>query len=190
MKARSWQGLVAGVGGQGVIFVTRLLSGGLSDLLGNVLVSEVHGMAQRGGSVVSHIKAGKFAGPLVRAGQADGLISLEPGEAIRNLSFLAPKAKLVVNAAGPEFLSPTAQRILARQGVELFCADAAGAALQAGAPKGGNVVLLAAAAAAGMLPLDLAEFTRLLGSISPPARRRQNTALLELGRDLAQNQVI
>jgi hypothetical protein len=74
--------------------------------------------------------------------------------------------------------------------VELFCADAAGAALQAGAPKGGNVVLLAAAAAAGMLPLDLAEFTRLLGSISPPARRRQNTALLELGRDLAQNQVI
>ena len=51
------------------------LATALTDMMGNVLVSEVHGMAQRGGSVVSHIKAGTFAGPLVRAGLADALIS-------------------------------------------------------------------------------------------------------------------
>lgn len=185
MKAQSWQGLVAGVGGQGVIFVTRLLSAALTDMMGNVLVSEVHGMAQRGGSVVSHIKAGAFAGPLVRTGMADALISLEPGEAIRNLGFLGKGAKLVVNAANDGFMSDAARRTLKRHKVEVFCADAGGAALGAGLPKGGNVTLLAAAASAGMLPLDLAGFKRLLERISPPARREQNAKLLEIGRALA-----
>jgi indolepyruvate ferredoxin oxidoreductase beta subunit len=184
MSAAGFQGLVAGVGGQGVIFVTRLLSAGLKPKYPKILVSEVHGMAQRGGSVVSHLKAGDFAGPLVRLGAADLLLSLEPGEAIRNLPYLRPQGALVVSAPDVSFLSARGQKELAAHTERTLFVDAAAAALQAGAPKGANVVLLAAAAAAGMLPIDFKELSQTLDALSPAARRQANRKLLALGKTL------
>ncbi len=187
MSAAGFQGLVAGVGGQGVIFVTRLLSAGLRARYPNILVSEVHGMAQRGGSVVSHVKAGDFSGPLVRAGAADLLFSLDPGEAIRNLVYLKPGGDLVVSAPDAGFLSAKGRKALAEHGGRVFMVDAGRAAAQAGAPKGINVVMLAAAAQAGMLPMSLADLAATLDAMSPPARRRANRKLLKTGVKLAED---
>lgn len=94
--------LISGVGGQGVLFVTRLLAeaaiaGGLP-----VFTCETHGMAQRGGTVVSHLKVGAFYSPLVRAGQADGLLVLKSENLAQHAVFLKRGGWVVVNAGRNE----------------------------------------------------------------------------------------
>ena len=69
--------IVSGVGGQGVLFVTRLLAEAAINKGLPVFTSETHGMAQRGGTVLSHFKVGDFASPLIRPLQADGLLVLK-----------------------------------------------------------------------------------------------------------------
>jgi indolepyruvate ferredoxin oxidoreductase beta subunit len=184
-KDQRWQAVVAGVGGQGVLFVTRMLALGAQALGGRVLISEVHGMAQRGGSVISHLKIGDYAGPLVAMGQADLLLSLDPGEAVRNLGFLRPGGAVVVNAPDAGFLSPEALAALAAHGVRLVCLDATGQARSAGAPKGANLALLAGAAAAGVLPLAADDLRRVVLGASPPARMQANEGLWSAGSQAA-----
>jgi indolepyruvate ferredoxin oxidoreductase beta subunit len=96
--------LISGVGGQGVLFVTRLLAeAGIARGL-RVFTSETHGMAQRGGTVVSHFKVGKFYSPLVRAQHADGLLVLKSDNLAQHGVFLRPGGWAVVNArAGEHF---------------------------------------------------------------------------------------
>lgn len=180
-KGLRWQAVVAGVGGQGVLFVTRMLALGAQAAGGRVLISEVHGMAQRGGSVISHLKIGDFAGPLVAMGQADLLLSLDPGEAVRNLTFLRPGGTAVVNATGPGFLSPEAREALEAHGARLVCLDAAGLARAAGAAKGLNLALLAGAAAAGALPFAAQSLRRVVLEASPASRQQVNQRLWESG---------
>ena len=63
--------IVSGTGGQGILFLTRFFAEAAMMMKLQVLTSEIHGMAMRGGTVVSHVKVGPFKSPLVRAGQAD-----------------------------------------------------------------------------------------------------------------------
>ena len=181
MSGLRWQAVVAGVGGQGVLFVTRALASALEPKAKGILISEVHGMAQRGGAVVSHLKAGGFSGPLVSQGSADLVLSLDPGEAVRNLGYLTPGGWLVVNAPDLEFLSPKGNKALASFGARVLAVPASPLARQAGAPKGANVVLLAAAAVAGALPVDPADLEQGLMAGSPPARAKANRELWALG---------
>lgn len=95
--------VISGVGGQGVLFVTRLLAEAAIDQGLAVFTSETHGMAQRGGTVVSHLKVGPFASPLIRPGQADGLICLKAENIAAHGPFLQADGWTVVNdaAKGP-----------------------------------------------------------------------------------------
>lgn len=181
MAKLNWQAVVAGVGGQGVLFVTKLLAQTATDQGADILISEVHGMAQRGGSVLSHLKAGKHSSPLVAQGQADLLLSLDAGEAIRNLGFVRPQGKIVVNAASGDFLSAQARKALAANKVELIWVDAAGEAERAGIITGSNVVLLAAAARAGALPFDNRQIEAVLMEMTPAARVKSNQKLFAAG---------
>ncbi|HZJ57456.1 MAG TPA: indolepyruvate oxidoreductase subunit beta [Clostridia bacterium] len=90
--------LIVGVGGQGTLLTSRVL-GNLAGGLGyDVKVSEVHGMAQRGGSVVTHVRFGdRVYSPLVEVGKADVLLSFEKMEALRWLHFLKEEGMLIVN---------------------------------------------------------------------------------------------
>lgn len=72
-----YQIVISGVGGQGVLFVTRLLAETAIQMQLPIFTSETHGMAQRGGTVISHLKVGDFSSPLIRPGEADGLIALK-----------------------------------------------------------------------------------------------------------------
>lgn len=180
MSRFSWQAVVAGVGGQGVLFVTRVLAGAARLKTSRVLISEVHGMAQRGGSVVSHLKAGPFFSPLVSPGQAQTLFSLEAGEAVRNLPFLEPGGSLIVNAPDGGYLSAQARAAIKKHGVESLVVDATGLAQEAGAPKAANVVLLAAAAFAGALPFSSDEIWQVLAQSSPQARLNANRKLFDM----------
>ncbi|MCF8032472.1 MAG: 2-oxoacid:acceptor oxidoreductase family protein [Desulfarculaceae bacterium] len=186
MSALSWQAVVAGVGGQGVLFVSRALATALEPKVKGILISEVHGMAQRGGAVVSHLKAGAYSGPLVSPGSAEMVLALDPGEAVRNLSYLAAGGWLVVNAPDLGFLSAKGKKALASFGARAVTVPASELAREAGAAKGANVVLLGAAAAAGALPVDPAEVERAITQGQPEARARANRELLALGAGAAE----
>ena len=105
MQSRKWVNsmdvknvLLVGVGGQGTILVSKILSTGLMDAGYDVKMSEVHGMAQRGGSVSSQVRYGKkVSSPIIGLGDADILVSFETMEALRWLEYLKPEGKVVVN---------------------------------------------------------------------------------------------
>lgn len=130
--------IICGVGGQGILFVTRLLAetaiaNGLS-----VLTSETHGMAQRGGIVVSHLKVGGFASPLVRPGQADVLVSLKPETVALHLHFLKKGGFVATN--GCQLPPPAAAFPSAT-------IDADTLALSLGDPQAVNLIVLGCALA-------------------------------------------
>lgn len=90
--------LLVGVGGQGTILAGKILSTGLMNAGYDVKMSEVHGMAQRGGSVSNQVRFGKKVySPIIDRGQADILVSFETMEALRWLEYLKPDGKAVVN---------------------------------------------------------------------------------------------
>jgi indolepyruvate ferredoxin oxidoreductase beta subunit len=90
--------LITGVGGQGTLLTSRILAQAAVDMGYDVKVSEVHGMAQRGGSVVTQVRFGqKVFSPLIGAGDADLLLAFEPIEGARWLEFLKPSGTVIVN---------------------------------------------------------------------------------------------
>ncbi len=90
--------MIVGVGGQGTLLTSRILGGIMLDAGYDVKLSEVHGMAQRGGSVVTFVRYGeKVAEPIVEEGQADVLIAFERLEALRYAHFLKKDGVLIVN---------------------------------------------------------------------------------------------
>lgn len=90
--------LLVGVGGQGTILATKILSAGLVKAGYDVKMSEVHGMAQRGGSVSTQVRYGrKVYSPIIGLADADVLVSFEMMEALRWLEYLKPDGKVVVN---------------------------------------------------------------------------------------------
>lgn len=93
--------VIGGVGGQGVLFITRLLAEAAIRKDLPVFTSETHGMAQRGGTVISHLKVGEFSSPLINPGRADGLIALKAECLDQHGGFLKTGGWAVVNSAAP-----------------------------------------------------------------------------------------
>lgn len=145
--------LLVGVGGQGTILASKILTAGLIEAGYEVKMSEIHGMSQRGGSVSTQVRFGsKVNAPIIGQGQADVIVAFEKMEALRALPFLKIGGKLVVNdfeipsmpiltgaAEYPEGILET----LAEK-VDLLTVKAAEIAEGLGNPKAMNVVLLGA----------------------------------------------
>jgi indolepyruvate ferredoxin oxidoreductase beta subunit len=90
--------LLVGVGGQGIILVSRVLTKGLVEAGYDVKMSEVHGMAQRGGSVSTQVRYGeKVHSPIIGRGGADALVAFEKMEALRYAQYLKPSGVVLVN---------------------------------------------------------------------------------------------
>ncbi len=131
--------------------------------------------------MVSYLKAGPFATPMIANGWAELLFALESGEAVRNVSCLAPGSMLVVNAGSLGFLSPEGRGVLEEFRIRSTTVDATAIAREAGAPRGANVVLLGAAAAAGALPFGYDELLEVLRGLTLPGRQESNDRLYEAG---------
>jgi indolepyruvate ferredoxin oxidoreductase beta subunit len=99
-SSSSHQIVISGVGGQGVLFITRLLAETAIQKDRPVFTSETHGMAQRGGTVISHLKVGDFSSPLINPGRADGLIALKAECMTQHGGYLRPQGWAVVNSTG------------------------------------------------------------------------------------------
>jgi len=89
--------VICGRGGQGVLFLTRLLDEVALAMGKNVISSETHGMAMRGGSVISYIRIGRFNSPLIRQGQGDIMLSLTESEADLNIHLINKNAQKFIN---------------------------------------------------------------------------------------------
>lgn len=103
--------LLVGVGGQGTILASKILSSGLVEAGYDVKMSEIHGMSQRGGSVSTQVRYGdRVYSPVIGKGQADILVSFEAMEALRYLEYLKPEGKAVVN----DYKIPSAPILMAK----------------------------------------------------------------------------
>lgn len=151
--------ITAGIGGQGVVFTTRLLAQTAITIGFSVMASETHGMSQRGGSVVSHLKIGGTQAPLIRRGTADILFALDANEGLRNLSFARRGGSVFVNSKHgfPADMSSHLKRLQ----INLHCFPAQEIAMELGTPTVTNVALIgfAAAFSAFTIPRDGIERT-------------------------------
>lgn len=154
--------VLTGVGGQGVITAANILGKAAIKAKMNVYVSEVHGMAQRGGSVICTVRMGNVYGSLAAYGTADAIISMEPAETLRYIQYSNKKTKIITDitpiipftVATGEEQYPEEEKIfkaLDSYG-ELYRIDAVDIAKQAGAIITKNIVMLGALAATGVLP--------------------------------------
>jgi len=170
--------ILAGLGGQGVIFMTRLLAQTWVALGHPVIVSETHGMSQRGGSVISHLRIGGSEAPLIQRGTADVLLALEPDEAVRNLPFLRQGGHAFVNSENG--LRPEVAGHLERLHIQLRSLPATSVAVEIGSAAIANVVLVGFAVAFPSMPLSIEALRETLGAIAPRGREL-NLQALEAG---------
>jgi len=133
MSKINQQIIISGVGGQGVLFVTRLMAEIAIAQKLPVLTSETHGMAQRGGTVISHLKVGDFASPLIRHGRADGMLALKAEGVAQFQGFVKPGGWIVANSASP---------VETDDDLKTFFADADRAVIELDNPKAINLVRL------------------------------------------------
>lgn len=145
--------LLVGVGGQGIILVSKMLTAGLIKAGYDVKMSEVHGMAQRGGSVTTQVRYGeKVYSPIIGRGQADILVSFEKMEAARWTEYLKPEGKVVVNTYEIPSITIAIGKAQYPQNViealekefSTTTLDAGKAALEVGNIRTQNIVLLGA----------------------------------------------
>ena len=130
---REYQIVISGVGGQGVLFVTRLLAEAAIHKGMAVFTSETHGMAQRGGTVISHLKVGRFTSSIIMPGDAGGLIALKAEGFTMHGSFLKDGAWAAVNS-NDELTPQDSTRIL--------CCDADRLAKETNNPRALNLIML------------------------------------------------
>lgn len=147
--------MIVGVGGQGTLLTSRILGGIALNAGYDVKLSEVHGMAQRGGSVVTYVRYGdKVAEPIVEEGQADVLIAFERLEALRYMHFLKKDGVLIVNDQKIEPITVVTgmaeypERILEKIGDSYQCyvIDAMAEALKLQNARVFNIIVLGMAA--------------------------------------------
>lgn len=144
--------MIVGVGGQGSLLASRIIGNVLLSQGYDVKVSEVHGMSQRGGSVVTYVKYGdKVYSPVIERGEADIIVSFELLEAARWVSYLKKGGHLITSTqtldpmpvitGAAEYPSDIVEKIKVL-GVDIIAADALSLAEQAGNAKASNVVLM------------------------------------------------
>ncbi len=144
--------MIVGVGGQGSLLASKLLGNLLLEENYDVKVSEVHGMSQRGGSVVTYVRFGqKVYSPIITQGEADYIISFEKLEAARYASYLSKGGKIITNTqqidpmpviTGAAAYPETVLDELRAKGVFVDAIDALSLAVKAGSPKAVNIVLM------------------------------------------------
>jgi indolepyruvate ferredoxin oxidoreductase beta subunit len=191
--SRNMNIMIAGVGGQGTLLASKLVARAAMDAGLSVRTSETIGMAQRGGSVVSHVRVSEtaIASPVLAPGSADTLIGFEPGEAVRCLRYLRPGGSIVANAHAVAPASTALTRTeysgeamlarLADCGARLVVVDGDALCAEVGSLKVLNVALLGAAAAAGALGFTVEQLEAAIRATVRPKFVDMNIQALHAG---------
>ncbi|MFR1707577.1 MAG: indolepyruvate oxidoreductase subunit beta [Clostridium sp.] len=183
--------LFIGVGGQGTILASKILSEGLLRNGYDVKMSEVHGMAQRGGSVTTQVRYGeKVHSPLIEKGKADAIVAFEKSEALRALPYLKEGGHLIVNdyeihpvpvLIGQEKYPEGVNEVLKSTVENTVIVKAAEVAKELGNIKAQNVVLLGALLKA--LNITEVNWEEVVDSLVPSKAVELNRKALAAGMD-------
>ena len=183
--------MIAGVGGQGTVLASKLIAAAAMTAGMDVRTTETIGMAQRGGSVVSHVRMGKdIRSPLVPLRGADLVLAFEPAEGVRLTPYLAPDGKLIAcdTAVKPVTDSLTGGTYQAADMLAYLRDNAFGAVILSGdalvkqiGAKAVNVALLGAAVESGVLPFGADVFEKILETKIAERFRDMNLAAFRLG---------
>ena len=181
--------VLSGVGGQGILTLGRVLGTALMNKGYDVRVGEVHGLSQRGGSVIVFVRYGeKIYAPTVSPGFGDLLVSLELLEALRRLEYLSAGGTLVVNdlVLPPPMSKEVPSRneiigFLDKLGIKYHLVDGLALAEKAGSPLALNMVMLGAAIKTGILDVDLKDVEEVIRGLFPPKVAEINVEALVSG---------
>ncbi|MZP28217.1 pyruvate ferredoxin oxidoreductase [Heliobacterium undosum] len=187
--------IIAGVGGQGGVLASRVFAEAALAAGYKVRTSETIGMAQREGSVISHVRVGeRLWGALIPDGAADVLLSLELAESLKGWPKLAPKGQAVINRR--PIIPPAASlgltrydegaiiEFLQQQGQRVHLIDATAAALETGNAKTTNMVMLGALSTLPGLPVTAELLWQAAEDILPARLREINRRAFLAGRSL------
>ena len=183
--------MIVGVGGKGSLLASKLLGRLLMSRGYDIKVSEVHGMSQRGGSVVTYVRFGdKVYSPVIDKGQADFIVSFELLEAARWTSYLKPEGKIIVNTqqinpmpviiGAAEYPENLVQKMV-DAGLNVDAMDALSLAEQAGNAKAVNLVLMGRLSRYFDIPEE--EWMAAIEQSVPPKFLELNKKAFTLGRD-------
>ena len=181
--------MIVGVGGQGSLLASKLLGRLLVDEGYDVKVSEVHGMSQRGGSVVTYVRFGdKVYSPIIEQGEADFIVSFEKIEAARWINCLKKGGKVIVNTqqidpmpviiGAAEYPQDVLDEIKSA-GVDVDDIDALSLAMQAGSAKAVNIVLMGRLAKSFGIPYE--SWIKAIENSVAPKFVEMNKKAFELG---------
>ncbi|MBP1712769.1 MAG: Indolepyruvate ferredoxin oxidoreductase [Deltaproteobacteria bacterium] len=182
--------LLVGVGGQGIIVASEIMADAFLEAGYDVKKSEVHGMAQRGGSVSTHVRFGpKVFSPLIKEGEADILVAFEELEAMRYLHYLRPKPTIILNeqrlnppsvSLGKERYPENIADSLSRRAARFKKIAGKDLALQTGDIRTLNIVLLGTLSS--FLPVAEEIWTENIFRRFPAKAHKANLEAFQLGR--------
>lgn len=185
--------MIVGVGGQGTLLASKLLGAVLLKQNYDVKVSEVHGMSQRGGSVVTYVRYGKKVySPIIDKGESDIIVSFELLEAARWLEYLKPGGRIIVNTQkvepmpviiGAAKYPENIEEKLAAKGAIVDAKDFLAVATEAGSSKAVNIALMGKLSNYfADIPADV--WVDTMKEIVPPKFLELNLKAFEAGRNL------
>jgi len=185
--------LFSGVGGQGILLASEITAYSLLAAGFDAKKSEVHGMAQRGGSVTAQLRYGKKVySPLIEPGTADILVAFELMESTRYLPYLHSGSKVVVNtqkilppavATGQTTYPENIEKFMTDQGIMVVSVNALEIAQEVGEVKTVNVVMVGAMSA--FLPIDPSVCIDVIKKRVPERFREVNLKAFEAGRKVS-----
>ena len=192
----TYQMMVCGVGGQGILTITDIIVMAAQKKGLRVLGSEVHGMAQKGGSVVTNLKIGKeLHSPVTPIGSCRALVGLEQNETLRYLKFLKPGGTVITSKTvlfpiawkkdkkAAQLAREKIEENLAKYQAKIFHIDAEELAIEAGLALAQNIVLLGALSQVEGFPLSVDELKEALKQRVPAKYLEENIRAFELGID-------
>ena len=184
--------LLAGVGGQGIVLASKILAKCAFSAGFMVKESELHGMAQRGGSVISHVRFGEEVySPLIPGGKADFLVALEELEGLRYTYFLKPSAQVILNSkqVAPSIIIPENSRYpenikekLESSGFRVDAVKALEKAKELGNLKVENIILIGALSR--YLPFTVEDWQRTIEESVPVKTIEINMKAFITGREI------
>ena len=197
-QAKNLRIFFTGVGGQGTLLASRVLGEAALAAGLNPLVSETHGMAQRGGIVVSTVVLGNLKSPIISLGEAGIVLGFEAMETFRALDRCHADTLVIANAAvivpypvaiGQAQYPEVAKmfELMAAQVGSLLAFDAGACAREAGSPLAVNMVLLGALTALGRLPVSAPEVLEVIRGRTNPKFLEANLKAFQLGEAAARN---
>ncbi len=181
------QMIISGVGGQGVLLVTRIISDYVLREGYPLIGSEDHGMSQRGGSVITYLKIGDFNSPLVKRGSADILLSLEKNEALKTLYYLRPSSNGrsgglgFINAQDPNYMNEQIKHYLKENGIGIYIFSADRIAVEMGSVQSTNIALIGFASAHPRFPFSSDKLRESIDRVTPPKFREVSLKIFDRG---------